>query len=351
MSLQAAPAATQRFIEEADGGFHGLAVQSVGYTVGDEERGEDPFDIDAEDEDEDGEPEDRPGVHIYVARGSKSFLRSLPDEIHGIPCTVHNVGKLFVKPHLSATTTNRGNLYEHDDRVACGSSCAPAGLMLAGTFGALVRKNAGGKLYALSNNHVFADCNHTSVGQPILSPAGMDARAGLRAPSEICRHSEIVELRSGAPALVAPCREDIAIAEVPDGDAVSSWQGDDEDGYDTPTDTTDPATGLRVKKFGRTTGLTFGTMQSVQVRLSLPYQSQNFRALVWFQDVWMIRSNDSDPFALGGDSGSLVVTEDGDKVVGILFATSNKGAFGIVIPIDRVLAAFGGLSLVAGHGV
>lgn len=337
MSLQVIPATTQVSIEMDAPGFAGLAVQSVGYTVTERDASE-------------LDPQDRPGVHVYVSRGSKKYLWEISRPINGVPCTVHNVGKLYVKPHQASVTTHHGNFYERGGCVACGSSCAPTGRSYTGTFGALVKDDSD-TLFCLSNNHVFGDCNHTPVGQPILAPSSMDGRPGMPAPREICRHSKIVEFQSGAPALVKPCREDIAIAEVPDSDLVSSWQGDDTDGYDTPTDVADPETGMAVKKFGRTTGLTHGIMQSNQQILSMPYVSEFFDALVWFQDVWTVRYDGSDAFALGGDSGSLVVSEDGATAIGVLFAASPKGEIGLVVPLERVLRAFGGLSLVDGHNV
>ncbi|MDB5344328.1 MAG: hypothetical protein JWP89_2705 [Schlesneria sp.] len=206
-------------------------------------------------------------------------------------------------------------------------------------------------LYALSNNHVFADCNHVPVGQPIISPSGPDSRPNLPPPRQICAHSEIVELRSGTPALVSPCLADLAIAEIPDGQVVSSWQGDTDGGYDTPHVPADLATGLEVKKWGRTTRLTRGIMQSVQITTSIPYDGQHFRALVWLRGAWTVESINEEAFALPGDSGSLVVTADGKKAVGILFAVAAKGRIAFVIPIDRVLQSFGGINLVSKHGV
>jgi len=334
--MQALPAATQEMIVAEAPGFSGLSVQGVGYAMVDGSW-------------DDVEEVDRAGVHIYVSRGSQRFLKALPDSVGSVTCRVHNIGRLYVKPHQASATTNRGNLYERNGRIACGSSCAPSGRDYSGTIGAIAKKD--NHLFALSNNHVFADCNHTPIGQPILSPSAMDGRPGVRAPGEVCRHSEIIELRSGAPTLVTPCREDLAIGELSDPNSMSSWQGDNSAGYDTPTASIAPTTGMVVKKFGRTTGLTFGTVQSLQYRTHIPYDSEYFRALVWFQGVWSIRSNDSDAFALGGDSGSLVVTEDGKHAVGVLFAATAKGSHGFIVPMDRVSHAFGGISLVGKHNI
>ena len=313
---------------EQDEGFSGLAVHSVGYTAG------------AEDE----------RVVIYVTRGSRKALQSLPQEVGDIAVETAVMGRLKAGPAPAQAGHGVGHLFEHNGRIACGSSCAPSTENYSGTFGALLR--SGSRLLTLSNNHVFAACNHTPVGMPILAPSTMDARPGRRAPTEFCRHEQLVELRSGVPGLVPLMRLDAAIAGVADEAVVTSWQGDSTDGFDTPTTTISPASGMKVKKFGRTTGLTTGTIEAfVPTPWILPYKSGKFTATVWFTDTWTVRSNDGDPIALPGDSGSLIVTEDGSSAVGLLFAINNKGQYGIMMPIEKVLSAFGNLQLASNHGI
>ena len=288
------------FVEEA--GFSGVAVHSVGYTAG----------------------ADTEEVIIYVVRGSRKSLEEIDKEIEGTPVVARIMGKLKAGP-TPMSAVGGGNLFERNNRIACGSSCAPSSEKYAGTFGALLR--AGAKMLALSNSHVLAACNHTPVGMPILSPSTMDSRPGRRAPTEICRHERIVELRSADPVLVAPMTLDAAVAEVANEAVVSSWQGSATDGFDTPAATAALASGLRVKKVGRTTGLTLGTVEAyVPTPWILPYKSGKFSATVWFTDTWTVRTADlGEPFALAGDSGSLVVTEDGGAAVGLLFAVNNQG--------------------------
>jgi hypothetical protein len=73
---------------------------------------------------------------------------------------------------------------------------------------------------------------------------------------------------------------------------------------------------------------------------------------VWFEGVWTIRSNSKDPFALQGDSGSLIVSEDGERAAGLLFALSDsEGNVGLMFPMNVVTAAFGGISPVGKHGL
>jgi hypothetical protein len=333
--------ATKDIPEISEPAFAGLSIQAIGYAEGP------PASLD-EDESADDLPDE---VHIYATRGGRKELNALSKIIEGNRVVVHNTGIVAVRDRAAAASSNRGLLFERGGRIACGSSCAPSGKAYAGTLGALVRRNGKPDLYALSNNHVFGDCNHVSPGMPILSPAAGDSQpAPARAPGMICQHENVVELRSGTPDLVPKCQADLAIALVPNEDAVSSWQGG-KDGYDTPTVAGAPGRGLRVKKVGRTTGLTHGIIEAKVIVFRLPYEAEYFKAWVWFTEVWTVRPAEKDPFSLGGDSGSLVVTEDGNCVVGMVFAGSSKGTMSYILPVDCLVSAFGGLQFVTNHRI
>lgn len=309
-------------------GFAGLAVQSVGYTKG----------ADSEE------------VIIYVTKGSKRALSSVPKNVEGISIAAHVMGRLKAGPTPAMSTTSNSQLYEKNGRIACGSSCAPSREQYAGTLGAFI--TLGGKIHALSNNHVFSACNHTPVGMPILAPATMDARPNRRAPSQFCIFDNMIELRSGIPSLVKPMLIDAATAEVNDPTIISSWQGDDT-GFDTPNTVIPPRSGMRVKKFGRTTGYTEGIIEAfIPTPWVLPYKSKRFSAEVWFTDTWTIRTTDGSPFALPGDSGSLVVTdEDGGASVGLIFAVNSQGGYAIMADLTTVISELGNPSLLHNHGV
>ncbi|MCO6438135.1 MAG: hypothetical protein J5J06_13660 [Phycisphaerae bacterium] len=324
-----APAVTQQVDIPEEAGFEGLSIQSIGY-AGDDDVGE---------------------VFIYVTKGSKKAFDALPDDVDGIPINVERMGKLYVRPEAAISATHAGHVFQRAGRIACGSSCAPAGEQYSGTLGAIVL-DAAAQRYLLSNNHVFSACNHIPVDMPIMSPSGPDARPGVRAPTEIGRHARIVELRSGDPFLVQAVREDAALAKVIDPNLVSSWQGDATTGYDTPTVAAAPVAGQQVKKIGRTTAFTSGTVEAlIPTPTPIPYKARHFNATVWVSDVWTVKALGGGVFALPGDSGSLVILDDETAAIGLLFAASPNGEYGWVAPIDRVLQQLGGLTLVNGHGV
>jgi hypothetical protein len=313
-----------------DRGFHGLSVQSVGYSNG-----------------------DRPRVVVYLTKGRS---RDIEMEVQNkkLLVSLRRIGKMIINPEQASSSTNQGKFFLHRNRIACGSSCAPTSETYSGTFGALVHKKGTPKdnMFILSNNHVLAACNHVPSGMPIMSPSSADGGKLLIAPREIGRHAEICTLQSGDPTFVNPCMEDLAIANVTDLARVTSWQGPlaSEGGYDTPSKIADIDFDMKVKKIGRTTGLTKGTVEVKLKPFPLPYKAKHFTATVWFQDAWSIRGTGGD-FALPGDSGSLVVRDDGEEAaVGMIFATSPYGETA-VIPMKHIAVCFGGLMLVGSHGV
>ena len=81
------------------------------------------------------------------------------------------------------------------------------------------------------------------------------------------------------------------------------------------TEDTEAELGMEVKKSGRTTGLTRGTVQLLDASVSVDYGGGKI-ALFTNQ---ILTTNMSQ----GGDSGSLLVDGEGNKAVGLLFAGSD----------------------------
>ena len=254
-----------------------------------------------------------------------------------------------------------GKIYRVGERVACGSSCAPAGENYSGTFGALVKYN--NELYAISNNHVFSACNHVPDKMPIMSPANADSFSGLDnhgkpsgAPQAFCYCDTklSVALHSGCPSFVTPNKLDLSFAKIIDQDKVSSWQGDSQQGYDRPSSWKNPCSRMAVKKFGRSTGLTHGIIQyEILDQYPIYYQSRHISGWYWFNhSAWIAKPlNDEadEAFATYGDSGSLVVTEDGNFAVGMVFAIEENKTY--ILPMEDIMKQHNNLRLVNNHGI
>ncbi len=180
----------------------------------------------------------------------------------------------------------------------------------------------------------------------IMCPAPFDADPAHVPPTAIGKHHGFTPLLSGDVRQVQPQELDVALFRITKPDLVTSMQGNGE--YDTPTATKAPAGGMMVKKVGRTTGLTAGQiLGSSATSFGLPYRSDHFTSTVYFRNVWAVVTLTGDAFSEGGDSGSLVVTEDGTAAVGLIFAGGENVSY--IIPIEAVLTEWGA-ALVSGHG-
>jgi hypothetical protein len=233
----------------------------------------------------------------------------------------------------------------HKGCLACGSSVTVAPVHGAGTLGCLVADEAG-KLHGLTNNHVTGDCNHTQVGMYVLSPAPMDAAPNGPAPRAIGRHARFIPLQSGDPQQVTRQEIDAAIFEVIDAQIVSSMQGIR---YDTPKQAAPLVGNTVVKKIGRTTGETYGRVKGEFLHpVRVPYKSPRFSSTVYFRNVYGVVGVNNSPFSAPGDSGSLVVSDDGKQALGLLFGGNEM--ISLVMPLEPILKVFK-VSLVSGHNV
>jgi hypothetical protein len=238
---------------------------------------------------------------------------------------------------------------------------APGGVSIghrditAGTLGCLVRK--GGETFILSNNHVIANSNDAQLGDAILQPGPVDG--GTIATDHIASLESFVPIGFLAPEppstcgfagaviglLNAGCR---AIGSQTRYRTVSIQQttnlvdaaigrpldpGDVKDeilGIGTIQGTVPGALGLRVKKSGRTTGLTTGEILQVDVTVDVQYGAGQ---VARFTDQLMAGA-----MSQGGDSGSAVLDEQ-NRLTGLLFAGSDSST--IINRIEHVFAAFG----------
>ena len=103
-------------------------------------------------------------VRRKVPRAGLTAGSLVPKQVAGVPTDVVEVGDLRA---LQLTPRDRWRP-------------APAGVSLghyqitAGTFGAVVRDQTTGERLLLSNNHVLANSNNATLGDPILQPGAAD---------------------------------------------------------------------------------------------------------------------------------------------------------------------------------
>lgn len=217
----------------------------------------------------------------------------------------------------------------------------------AGTFGLLVRRR--GELFIISNNHVLANSNAAQAGDLILQPGPAD---GGTTADRIATLAEFVPLDFGQEEGTCSIAQtiasllnalanlsgsshrlqavqmtagrnlmDVALARPDSADLVSPQIMN----IGLPTGVAEPTLGLAIQKMGRTTGLTQGTVQQIDVTVNVDYHGQTAH----FTDQ-VIAGRMSSP----GDSGSSILDMQ-RRVVGLLFAGSDQVT--IFTPIQTIL--------------
>ena len=191
----------------------------------------------------------------------------------------------------------------------------------SGTLGALVTD--GSTQYVLSNNHVLARGDQAVAGEDVSQPGLIDNG---------CRVATVVADFTLAPPLGS--NVDAAIAQLRSGTMDSSGFIED---IGVPSSTIRNATvGLSVAKSGRTTGFTTGTIGSVNTSVNVQYQRNcgtGRKFVVPYTNQVVINSSS---FSAGGDSGSLITTNDSaHNPVALLYAGSSTTTIGN--PIGEVL--------------
>ncbi|MFC1765076.1 PKD domain-containing protein [Planctomycetota bacterium] len=256
--------------------------------------------------------ENEPAMLVLLEHGS---VKDIPEEIEKVKV------KKIITGQIRALTDPTAKF---DRPVPIGVSTGHFNIT-AGTIGCRVKDNAG-NVFALSNNHVYADEGSAAIGHNVLQPGPYDG--GINPDDKIgTLHAyEDIVFRTDASNVI-----DAAIAKTTTDDLGNSTPTDD--GYGIPSATTVPATiGLYVQKYGRTTGLTHGQVSGINATVNVGYDSGTAR----FVNQILIGTR---KFSSGGDSGSLIVTDNSDQnPVGLLFAGSRFVT--VANPIDLVLQYF-----------
>lgn len=254
-------------------------------------------------------------VTVYVA--AKVALDQVleaarvPSEIGGVPTDVVAIGEIHAFPYKGRYRPVPGGVSVGHYKIT------------AGTVGCLVRK--GNQLFVLSNNHVLANENKGTIGDPIVQPGPYDG--GTVPKDVIAKLSAFIPIKFNGPVNKVDC----AIAQTSPT-------------LVTPLDKCYGKIGLPpvpcqlnllVRKCGRTTQFTRGRITDCNATVKVGYSA----GWALFQNQMIIQSLTAVPFSQGGDSGSLIVTDVGNRPVGLLFAGSTTHT--IANPIQAVLTALG----------
>lgn len=248
-----------------------------------------------------------------VSEADQQPAARISPAIEGIPVQVEEVGEIRA---FALTKVYRP--------VPIGVSIGNANECAAGTLGCQVTKN--GRMYFLSNNHVLARENLAGIGERINQPGRYDARPLCAQTGQIGTLADFVPINFGGSNTM-----DAAIAEYTAGITYSCATPSSYYGFPTST-VVQPSVGLAIKKVGRTTSQTTGTITTINLTITVGYT----RGTATFTGQFYTSSK----FSKSGDSGSLVVTSTGNNPVGLLFAGNTSGN-SVCSPIGPILQRFG----------
>lgn len=206
----------------------------------------------------------------------------------------------------------------------------------AGTLGGLVRDRQSREVVILSNNHVLANSNESTVGDAILQPGPHDG--GTDPADRIATLLRFVKINF-TPG--AENRVDGAIARPIEPATDQVFWNTRDIAAEVPAKTrglSEADLGLAVQKTGRTTQHTEGIVQSLFATVRVQYGL--FRTATFVDQIIVSQPPGASDFSNGGDSGSLVYDTE-RNCLGLLFAGSegagNEPATTIINPIQHVL--------------
>lgn len=268
----------------------------------------------------------KPVIQVFTERAS---VPGIPAVLEEIPVVAQVTGKLTAIGPSTGKGSKDSTLSTTDywpRPVPIGVSTGNANEVSAGTIGA--RVTGQGKVYALSNNHVYARENAAALGEEVLQPGLYDTKGIYNSKNHLGNLSDFVWIKFDGTAN----QVDAAIALT---DTTLLGNATPSNGYGIPKSVTvSPSVGMAVQKYGRTTQLTKGTITGINATISVGYGASG---TAYFEKQIIVQS--IRPFIKAGDSGSLLVNPKNNPV-GLLFASDSSGRFAIANDIGLVLEAF-----------
>lgn len=289
-------------------------------------------------------------VRIFVDREAKDVVElvdSLPRQIGAVKTQVEVIEKFrsaIAHEPVPDSTEGAPHTQKQTPPIQLGTSGGwtydlANGFCCGGTSGALV--SIGGVQHVLSNYHVYeADIvpggngRTAQTGDPIIQPGLIDVGCVASGAQTI---ATLVK-KSSLPGSNVDC----AVAKVVTG--MVDTQGRILEIGTVSKTTVAAALNQRVKKSGRSSGLTNSTVNGLNATVTVTYENECAGGTAFtktFTGQILVSSPTNKPFIIAGDSGSLMVenTRRNPHPVGLLYASGTGIA--VAQPIDEVLAFLG----------
>jgi hypothetical protein len=271
-------------------------------------------------------------IRIYVVQKmAKSVMPQsawLPETIDGMPTDVIQSAPAYLAAPNPPCSQNK---QKRQDPKVGGISVGHTSVT-AGTLACFCRSTKAGDpadaVFALSNNHIFANVNKAAIGDPLLQPGALDGGTAADAFATLFRFQPITlggqvgnKVDAAIGLLTGPgFKKTVCSIGAITGRAA-------------------PAEGLVIRKHGRTTGYREGTVTDVSYDALVAIDPSTGSVGLFDNQLRLTPRAPFTDIGLGGDSGSLVVTKQGRRAVGLYFANPPGGEYGIACPIGEVLTA------------
>lgn len=274
----------------------------------------------------------RPGdFSLAVRLQSKSrTLQTLVERLRMLAHGEIDVGFIGA-PHAQAQTPMTPDELKSTQRpLVVGCSVGHLSIM-AGTLGMFARHRKTGRVVMLSNSHVFGQNGAAKTGAPVSQPGLRDGGGSKTIVGALLDASVLrTDAHQQIDAAIALIDDAIKVVANPVQGVGALTMGNDDD----------IKPGVKVMKVGRTTGLRRGEIKAIELDdVGVLYDDLG---TVVFDNQIEIHGEPGKPFSDGGDSGSIVFTEQ-LRAIGLVFCGDPAGAGGAGISfanhLPRVFAA------------
>jgi hypothetical protein len=266
-------------------------------------------------------------IRVHVEKKKKSVPKDqeIPAEIEGVKTDVierkYELHPARVPVEEIELMVDAGTYDPVKGGIGLGPCRVVGGYVYVGTLGAVVRDNATNAPMLLSNFHVMCIDNGWHVGDTMTQPSRVD---GGTCPAGVVGTLQRASLGGQVDCAVSSLSGRGSACEIVDIGAVAG--------------TAVASLGQHVRKRGRTTGLTYGIVDSIAATVTIDYGDGIGNVTLTNQIGIAVDTSHSTQIGDHGDSGSVVVN-DAREVVGLYFAGTASGDHGLANPIASVLSA------------
>ena len=258
-----------------------------------------------------GKRTDEVAIRVHVSKKKKTVAKDemIPKEINGIKTDV-------IEGTYEAQTASKKKLPTVDAQadtvkyrplqggISIGPDRSVGGYIYAGTLGCMVKDNTNGKTVMLSNFHVMCIDNTWHAGDQMDQPSLIDTGTNADGVGALIR-------------AVLSSHVDGAIASINAGISANATVV----GIGNVNGTATAVLGSAVRKRGRTTALTYGTIDGLSGSVNVNYGAGLGTRTLTDQIFIKADTAHNAMFSDHGDSGSVIM-DSNNNVVGLLFAGS-----------------------------